>query len=146
LIDQPAQARQARLELRDTKLLIFENPTAGTPVMATSRGRVLGAQMLVPRPEASYRFRTSSCGPQTTPDVVRPCRATASHVTAATRAAPVIRNAALLGVFISGRSRPMTPLVAVPPPLLPEDLLFGGPRAATAAARAKTEGRPWTAS
>ena len=33
VIDQAAEARQARLELRDTTLVIFGNPRAGTPVM-----------------------------------------------------------------------------------------------------------------
>jgi len=34
VIDQAAQARQVGLELRDTVLVIFGNPVAGTPVMA----------------------------------------------------------------------------------------------------------------
>jgi uncharacterized protein (DUF302 family) len=33
VIDQAAEARQAGLELRDTTLVIFGNPGAGTPVM-----------------------------------------------------------------------------------------------------------------
>src|SRR6266571_2847286 len=36
VIDQAAEARQAGLELRDTTLVIFGNPAAGTPVMAAS--------------------------------------------------------------------------------------------------------------
>jgi uncharacterized protein (DUF302 family) len=36
VIDQAAQARQAGLELRDTVLVIFGNPAAGTPVMAAA--------------------------------------------------------------------------------------------------------------
>jgi uncharacterized protein (DUF302 family) len=36
VIDQSAEARQAGLELRDTTLVIFGNPAAGTPVMAAS--------------------------------------------------------------------------------------------------------------
>ncbi len=34
VIDQAEQARQAGLDLRDTVLVIFGNPAAGTPVMA----------------------------------------------------------------------------------------------------------------
>jgi uncharacterized protein (DUF302 family) len=34
IIDQSCEAEQAGLTLRDTKLLIFGNPAAGTPVMA----------------------------------------------------------------------------------------------------------------
>ena len=34
VIDQAAQARQAGLDLRETVLVIFGNPVAGTPVMA----------------------------------------------------------------------------------------------------------------
>jgi uncharacterized protein (DUF302 family) len=34
VIDQCAEARQAGLELRETTLVIFGNPAAGTPVMA----------------------------------------------------------------------------------------------------------------
>ena len=34
VIDQRAEARQAGLELRETTLVIFGNPAAGTPVMA----------------------------------------------------------------------------------------------------------------
>jgi uncharacterized protein (DUF302 family) len=34
VIDQAAEARQAGLELRETVLVIFGNPVAGTPVMA----------------------------------------------------------------------------------------------------------------
>jgi uncharacterized protein (DUF302 family) len=34
VIDQAAAAREAGLELRDTTLVIFGNPAAGTPVMA----------------------------------------------------------------------------------------------------------------
>jgi uncharacterized protein (DUF302 family) len=34
VIDQAAEARQAGLELRDTVLVIFGSPAAGTPVMA----------------------------------------------------------------------------------------------------------------
>ncbi len=33
VIDQSAEARQAGLRLRDTRLVIFGNPAAGTPVM-----------------------------------------------------------------------------------------------------------------
>ncbi len=36
VIDQAAEARQAGLELRDTVLVIFGNPAAGTPVMAAA--------------------------------------------------------------------------------------------------------------
>jgi uncharacterized protein (DUF302 family) len=36
VIDQAAQAREAGLELRDTTLVIFGNPAAGTPVMAAA--------------------------------------------------------------------------------------------------------------
>jgi uncharacterized protein (DUF302 family) len=36
VIDQSAEARQAGLELRDTTLVIFGNPAAGTPVMVAS--------------------------------------------------------------------------------------------------------------
>jgi uncharacterized protein (DUF302 family) len=36
LIDQSAEARQVGLELRDTTLVIFGSPTAGTPVMVAS--------------------------------------------------------------------------------------------------------------
>jgi uncharacterized protein (DUF302 family) len=36
VIDQAAEARQAGLTLRDTVLVIFGSPTAGTPVMAAS--------------------------------------------------------------------------------------------------------------
>jgi uncharacterized protein (DUF302 family) len=36
VIDQAAQAREAGLTLRDTVLVIFGNPAAGTPVMAAS--------------------------------------------------------------------------------------------------------------
>jgi uncharacterized protein (DUF302 family) len=36
VIDQSADARQVGLELRDTTLVIFGNPAAGTPVMAAS--------------------------------------------------------------------------------------------------------------
>jgi uncharacterized protein (DUF302 family) len=36
VIDQAAQARQAGLELRDTVLVIFGNPAAGTPVMVAA--------------------------------------------------------------------------------------------------------------
>ncbi len=35
-IDQQAEARQAGLELRETTLVIFGSPIAGTPVMAAS--------------------------------------------------------------------------------------------------------------
>jgi uncharacterized protein (DUF302 family) len=35
-IDQQAEARQAGLELRETTLVIFGSPAAGTPVMAAS--------------------------------------------------------------------------------------------------------------
>jgi uncharacterized protein (DUF302 family) len=34
VIDQAAEAREAGLELRDTTLVLFGNPAAGTPVMA----------------------------------------------------------------------------------------------------------------
>jgi uncharacterized protein (DUF302 family) len=34
VIDQAAEARQVGLELRDTVLVVFGNPAAGTPVMA----------------------------------------------------------------------------------------------------------------
>src|ERR1700742_1852666 len=34
VIDQAAEARQAGLALRDTVLVVFGNPAAGTPVMA----------------------------------------------------------------------------------------------------------------
>lgn len=36
VIDQAAEARQAGLSLRDTVLVIFGNPVAGTPVMAAA--------------------------------------------------------------------------------------------------------------
>ncbi|HEY0718453.1 MAG TPA: DUF302 domain-containing protein [Streptosporangiaceae bacterium] len=36
VIDQSCEAEQAGLTLRDTKLLIFGNPAAGTPVMAAA--------------------------------------------------------------------------------------------------------------
>ena len=36
VIDQAAEARQVGLQLRDTTLVIFGNPAAGTPVMAAS--------------------------------------------------------------------------------------------------------------
>jgi len=36
VIDQAAEARQAGLSLRDTVLVIFGNPAAGTPVMAAA--------------------------------------------------------------------------------------------------------------
>ena len=36
VIDQAAEARQAGLALRDTTLIIFGSPKAGTPVMAAS--------------------------------------------------------------------------------------------------------------
>jgi uncharacterized protein (DUF302 family) len=36
VIDQAAEARQVGLTLRDTVLVIFGNPAAGTPVMAAS--------------------------------------------------------------------------------------------------------------
>jgi uncharacterized protein (DUF302 family) len=36
VIDQAAEARQAGLELRETTLVIFGNPAAGTPIMAAS--------------------------------------------------------------------------------------------------------------
>lgn len=36
VIDQAAEARQAGLDLRDTTLVIFGSPAAGTPVMAAS--------------------------------------------------------------------------------------------------------------
>jgi uncharacterized protein (DUF302 family) len=36
VIDQAAEARQAGLQLRDTVLVIFGNPAAGTPVMAAA--------------------------------------------------------------------------------------------------------------
>jgi uncharacterized protein (DUF302 family) len=36
VIDQTAAAREAGLELRDTTLVIFGNPAAGTPVMVAS--------------------------------------------------------------------------------------------------------------
>ena len=36
VIDQQAEAQQVGLELRETTLVIFGNPAAGTPVMAAS--------------------------------------------------------------------------------------------------------------
>src|SRR6266581_2379947 len=36
VIDQSAEARQAGLDLRETTLVIFGNPAAGTPVMAAA--------------------------------------------------------------------------------------------------------------
>jgi uncharacterized protein (DUF302 family) len=36
VIDQAVEARQAGLDLRDTVLVIFGNPAAGTPVMAAA--------------------------------------------------------------------------------------------------------------
>jgi uncharacterized protein (DUF302 family) len=36
VIDQAAEARRAGLELRDTTLVIFGSPAAGTPVMAAA--------------------------------------------------------------------------------------------------------------
>ena len=36
VIDQSAEARQAGLSLRETTLVIFGNPAAGTPVMAAA--------------------------------------------------------------------------------------------------------------
>jgi uncharacterized protein (DUF302 family) len=36
VVDHSGEAEQAGLSLRDTKLLIFGNPAAGTPVMAAS--------------------------------------------------------------------------------------------------------------
>lgn len=36
VIDQSAEARQAGLELRDTTLVMFGSPAAGTPVMVTA--------------------------------------------------------------------------------------------------------------
>jgi uncharacterized protein (DUF302 family) len=36
VIDQAAEARQVGLELRDTTLVLFGNPKAGTPVMVAS--------------------------------------------------------------------------------------------------------------
>ena len=36
VIDQSAEARQVGLQLRDTSLVIFGSPAAGTPVMAAS--------------------------------------------------------------------------------------------------------------
>src|SRR6266566_9119601 len=36
VIDQAAEAREAGLDLRDTTLVIFGSPAAGTPVMAAS--------------------------------------------------------------------------------------------------------------
>jgi uncharacterized protein (DUF302 family) len=36
VIDQAAEARQAGLALRDTVLVLFGNPAAGTPVMAAA--------------------------------------------------------------------------------------------------------------
>jgi len=36
VIDQAAEARQAGLDLRDTTLVMFGSPAAGTPVMAAS--------------------------------------------------------------------------------------------------------------
>ena len=36
VIDQAAEARQAGLSLRETTLVIFGNPAAGTPVMAVA--------------------------------------------------------------------------------------------------------------
>jgi uncharacterized protein (DUF302 family) len=35
-IDQSAEARQAGMQLRDTVLVLFGNPAAGTPVMAAA--------------------------------------------------------------------------------------------------------------
>ena len=34
MIDQSAEARQAGMQLRETTLVLFGNPAAGTPVMA----------------------------------------------------------------------------------------------------------------
>jgi len=36
IIDQSTEAREAGLKLRDTALVIFGNPAAGTPVMAAA--------------------------------------------------------------------------------------------------------------
>jgi uncharacterized protein (DUF302 family) len=36
VIDQSAEARQAGLQLRETTLVLFGNPAAGTPVMAAA--------------------------------------------------------------------------------------------------------------
>jgi uncharacterized protein (DUF302 family) len=36
VIDQSAEARQAGLQLRETTLVVFGNPAAGTPVMAAA--------------------------------------------------------------------------------------------------------------
>ena len=47
VIDQAAEARQVGLQLRDTTLVIFGSPAAGTPVMAASPMAALGLPLKV---------------------------------------------------------------------------------------------------
>jgi len=54
LIDHSGEAEAVGLELRDTKVVIFGNPLAGTPVMGPHRSR-----------RSTYRSRSSS-GPTAT--------------------------------------------------------------------------------
>jgi uncharacterized protein (DUF302 family) len=61
VIDQAAEARQVGLELRDTTLVLFGNPKAGTPVMVASPLSALDLPLKVvvwadgPQTKVSYR-------------------------------------------------------------------------------------------
>lgn len=54
VIDQAAEARQAGLTLRETTLVVFGSPAAGTPVMAASPARNIAAALRAYNPSSRY--------------------------------------------------------------------------------------------
>ena len=63
VIDHSSEARAAGLELRDTKVVIFGNPAAGTPVMAAAPLAALDLPLKVLVWDDGNRTRLSYTGP-----------------------------------------------------------------------------------
>jgi uncharacterized protein (DUF302 family) len=63
VIDHSGEARAAGLELRDTKVVIFGNPAAGTPVMAAAPLAALDLPLKVLVWDDGGQTRLSYTGP-----------------------------------------------------------------------------------
>jgi uncharacterized protein (DUF302 family) len=65
VINQAAEARQAGLQLRDTVLVLFGNPAAGTPVMAASPLSALDLPLKFVVWDDEGQTKVSYVGPET---------------------------------------------------------------------------------
>lgn len=68
VIDQAAEARQAGLTLRDTVLVVFGNPSAGTPVMAAAPLSALDLPLKFAVWDDAGQTKVSYVSPQTIAD------------------------------------------------------------------------------